>query len=124
MEWNSIDKLYRARICHIEKTKLKLIIAKTGLVNIDAIRNAIRLVVTGFNSLLGSPSIKSGGAIKVSMTCWNMCILNKYWSLKICMGDSNAKKITITPTVKLANSLGDAASVIPNLVLIGPTASK
>ena len=69
MEWNSIDKLYRAGICHIEKTKLKLNIAKIGLVNIDAIRNAILLVVTGLNNLLGSPSIKSGGAIKVSMTC-------------------------------------------------------
>jgi len=40
------------------------------------------------------------------------------------MGDSNAKKITNTPAVKLANSLGEALSDIPNLVLIGPTASR
>ena len=40
------------------------------------------------------------------------------------MGDNNAIKMTITPVVKLSNSFGDAASVMPNLVLMGPTASR
>ena len=69
IEWNSIDRLYRAGICHIEKTRLKLIIAKIGLVKIDATLNVILLLVIGFSNLAGTPSIKSGGAINVNIIC-------------------------------------------------------
>ena len=66
---------------------------------------AVRLI-----SQSGVPSSSSGGATSVSSTCCSMCALNRYWSLRMCSGESSEKNMTSTPRVNVATCWGSADS--------------
>ncbi len=96
------EALYNSGICQRAKTKLNAAKATKGLVNTFAKRSAREGFIRGRISQSGVPRIINGGAISVISTCCSMCMLNKYFSLKMWIGEVNATARTITPVVKVA----------------------